>query len=217
MSGIPFCKVRVDDILISGKDDEEHLKNLELVLKRLYEAGLKLKREKCRFFMTEVTYLGFRVNKEAIKPVPEKVSTIRLAPAPANVTELKSYLGMLQYYNHHLPNLSTVTEPLHILMRKGSEWRWDDEQQKAFDLTKSMLCEAPLLAHFDPKKPTVLYCDASPYGLGAVLAHRMVDGSEKPVCYISRTLSLAEKLCSYRKRGVSIGICRKKTAPVFVW
>ena len=96
--GIPYCKVRVDDILVSGRNDQEHLAHLETVLKRLSESGLRLRKEKCQFFMPEVTYLGFRVNQDGAKPVPEKVTAISAAPSPKNVAELRSYLGMLQYY-----------------------------------------------------------------------------------------------------------------------
>ena len=211
VKGIPYCKVRVDDILVSGKNDEDHMHHLEMVLKRLSEAGLWLKRGKCQFMMAEVTYLGFRINKDGVKPVPEKVRAISEAPAPKNVVELRSYLGMLQYYNHHLPYLSTVTEPLHQLLRKGADWEWSDKHQGVFELKKKMLCKAPLLTHFDPVKPIILYCDASPYGLGAVLAHRMEDGSEKPVCYISRTLAPAEKNYAHiEKEGLALVFAVRK-------
>lgn len=118
LKNIPFCKVRVDDILVSGSDDSSHLKNLYSVFAALDKAGLKLKRSKCKFLLPEVTYLGFRISKEGIASLPDKVQTE--APRPQNITELRAYLRALNYYHSHLPNLSTILEPLHNLMRKGA-------------------------------------------------------------------------------------------------
>ena len=103
---IPFVVVRVDDILVSGSNDEEHLANLE-VLKRLSEHGLRLK-QKCAFMVNEVVYLGQKINSQGIQPIQEKVRAIADAPSPKNVSEVRSYLGMINYYQKYLPNLSTI-------------------------------------------------------------------------------------------------------------
>ena len=211
LKDIPFCKVRVDDILISGSDDSSHLRNLKKVLEVLSEAGLKLKKSKCEFLLHEITYLGFRLSKEGIAPLPEKVEAMTKAPSPKNVTELKAYLGAVNYYHNHLPNLSSLLEPLHELLRKGAVWKWEGGQQKAFEETKKMLGSAPLLVHFDPSKPILVQVDASPYGLEVILAHRMEDGSERPVCYISRTLSEAERNYAHiEKEGLAIVFAVKR-------
>ena len=91
-------RVRVDDILVSGSRDDEHLANLEEVLKWLSEAGLRLKRENCAFMMEEVVYSGQKINRQGIQPREEKVRAITEAPAPKNVSEVRSYLGMINYY-----------------------------------------------------------------------------------------------------------------------
>ncbi|XP_057298423.1 uncharacterized protein K02A2.6-like [Hydractinia symbiolongicarpus] len=208
---IPRTKVRVDDILISGKDDEEHLRNLSSVLQVIESSGLRLKEVKCVFLAEEVTYLGYNITKEGISPSPEKVKAIRNAAPPENVTQLKAYLGMLNYYNRYLPNLSAMIEPLHRLLRKGTTFHWKTEQEKAFTESKALLYKAPLLTHFDPQRSILVSCDASPYGIGAVLAHVMDDGSEKPVCYISRTLSPAERNYAHiEKEGLAIVFAVKK-------
>ena len=103
--------MRVDDILISGIDDNDHLNNLSAVLKTLERSGLRLKREKCNFLLPEVTYLGFRINKHGVHPVKEKIVPLLNAPAPANETQLKSFLGMLNYYHRYLPGIASVLEP----------------------------------------------------------------------------------------------------------
>ena len=95
LQGIPQVIVRMDDILISGKDDNNHIANLEEVLKKLSELGLRLRKEKCFFIVLEVTYCGYEINGHGIKPVEAKVEAIQNAPVPENVTQLHAFLGML--------------------------------------------------------------------------------------------------------------------------
>ena len=95
------------------------------------------------------------------------------------MSQLRSYLGMLNYYQSYLPALSTVSEPLHTLLRKDNAWKWGNVQAKSFTETKKLL--TPLLVHFDPSLPIIVHADASPYGVGAVLSHQMQDGTERPV------------------------------------
>ena len=202
---IPFTKVRVDDILISGRNDTEHLSNLRAVLTKLKEAGLNLCMSKCKFMQDEVTYCGYVVSRSGIKPMPSNVEAVQEAPAPTCVTELRSFLGMVNYYNMYLPDMATQTEPLHSLLRKGVVWEWSGECEAAFKKVKKLLCEAPLLVLFDMKRPIIVHCDASNYGVGAVLSHVMEDGSEKPVCYASRTLSTAERnYATVEKEGLAL-------------
>ena len=86
---------RVDDILVTGKDDQDHLRNLNLVLTRLAEAGLRLKHEKCRFMQASVTYLGYIINVQGVRADLSKVDVIKNTPAPENVQELRSFLGCI--------------------------------------------------------------------------------------------------------------------------
>ena len=202
---IPFTKARVDDILVSGRNDAEHLSNLRQVLVQLKEAGLTLRVSKCQFMRDEVTYCGYVVSRRGVSPMPSNVEAVKEAPAPTCVTELRSFLGMVNYYNMYLPNMATCTEPLHNLLRKGVQWSWSNECDSAFQRIKRMLCEAPLLVLFDMSKPIVVHTDASQYGIGAVLSHVMEDGSEKPVSYASRTLSSAERNYStVEKEGLAL-------------
>ncbi len=121
-----------------------------------------------------------------------------------SVQELKAYLGLLTYYGKFLPKLSSVLFPLYRLLRKDVAWEWSEEEEKAFSRSKKMLTSSNLLTHYNPQLPLTLACDASAYGIGAVLAHRMSDGSEKPIGYVSRTLTKAEKNYSQlEKEGLS--------------
>ena len=195
LQGIPNVIVRMDDIPISGKDDDHHMANLEAVLKKLSEAGLRLPKEKCFFMVPEVTYCGYVINGRGIKPVEAKVDAIQNAPVPENVTQLRAFLGMLNYYHRFLPDIATVLEPLHKLLRQGTNRCWKTEQQMAFDKSKKLLQSANLLVHFQPDLELILASDASDYGVGAVLSHQMADGAERPIGYVSRSLNKAE--CGY--------------------
>ena len=90
LSYVPFTVLRMDDILISGKNDNEHFRNLENVLDIVKKSGLRLKKKKCLFMASEVTYLGFRINKNGVNPLPEKVADLLNAKTPKNTTQLKS-------------------------------------------------------------------------------------------------------------------------------
>ena len=193
LQGIPNVSVYLDDILITGKSDEEHLKTLGEVLARLEKAGLRLKRSKCKFMLPSIEYLGHTISASGLQPTKEKVRAIVEAPAPHNVSQLKSFLGLLNYYAKFLPQLSTLLAPLYSLLQKNKQWTWGGEQEKAFLEAKAQLTSPRILAHYDPEKELVLSCDASPYGVGAVLSHRMDNGSEKPIAFASRSLAPAEK------------------------
>lgn len=200
LAHIPRTTARVDDILTTGTDDKSHLDNLEEIFRTCRRFGLKLNMKKCLFMSDVVEYLGFKVNKEGVTVIEEKVEDILNAPEPKNVSQLKSFLGMLNYYHKYLPNLSTKLEPLHALLRKGAAWQWSDEAKNSFKSAKKMLCSTDLLVHFDPRKKIVLHCDASPYGVGSVLSHIMDDQSEKPIAYHSRALKPAERNYSQIER-----------------
>ena len=122
-----------------------------------------------------------------------KVQAVAEAPKPTNVAELRSFLGLVNYYGKFLPNLSSTAAPLYELLRKSTAWKWSDRQQTAFQKLKDCLQSANLLVHFDSRKEIILACDASPYGVGAVLSHIMEDGSERPIAYASRSLTAAER------------------------
>ena len=92
---------------ITGETESEHLRSLEEVLKRLSKAGLRVKKCKCQFTVPSVSYLGHMIDAQGLHPLPEKIQAVLEAPIPTNVTELKSYLGLLTYYGKFLPNLGT--------------------------------------------------------------------------------------------------------------
>ena len=200
LQGIANAVVYLDDILITGPTDEAHLKTLGEVLTKLEQAGLRLKKSKCVFMADSVTYLGHRIDADGLHPVPKKLEAVQCAPKPHNVSELKSYLGLLTYYGKFLPNLATTLALLYKLLKASARWHWSSEQDEGFEASKKLLTSSQLLAHFDSHKKLVLSYDASVYGIGAVLAHQFTDGSEQPVSFVSRTLSQVERNYSQIER-----------------
>ena len=191
MSGV---MVYLDDILITWKSQTEHMDNLREVLKRLRETGLRLQQDKCQFMKDSVVYLGHQINKDGLHPTEEKVRAIQDAPIPRGISELKAYLEMLTYYSRFLPGRATVLAPLHALLQKGATWKWSEDEDKAFQELKRLLTSSQVLVHYNTKLPLLLACDASPFGLGVVLSHRLENGNEHPIAFASRSLSPAEKL-----------------------
>ena len=181
LRGIPKVVVYLDDILITGANDEEHLKNLSEVLSRMQQAGLRLKKEKCEFMSMSVVYLGHRIDAQGLHPTRDKVEAIQQAPIPQNSTELRAYLGLLNYYSKFMPNLSIELAPLYKLLQKTTAWQWGTNEDKAFNKSKQLLLSSQLLVHFDSSKELILCCDASAYGIGAVLAHHTSNGTEQPI------------------------------------
>ena len=200
LQGIPNVIVYIDDILVTGADDGAHLKTLSRVLDRLERAGFRAKKSKCMFMAPSVSYLGHLIDEVGLHPLQEKVRAVKEAPSPKNVSELKSYLGLLTYYSKFLPNMANVLAPLYKLLCKDISWKWTSVEQKAFQASKDLLTSSSLLVHFNPDLDLVLMCDASSYGIGAVLAHRMPDGSERPIGYASRSLSAAQRNYSQLER-----------------
>ena len=211
LQGISGVCVYIDDILVTGTSEQEHLANLAQVLGRLAAAGMRLKKEKCGFLLPSVSYLGHVISAEGLCTSEAKVKAIVEAPAPRNVGELRSFLGLVNYYGKFLPDLATTLSPLYSLLQASKQWTWGTSQRKAFSDVKDLLRSSRVLVHFDDKLPLVLSCDASPYGLGAVLSHRMPDGTEKPVGFSSRTLAKAElKYSQLDKEALAIVFGVKK-------
>ncbi|KRY52595.1 Transposon Tf2-9 polyprotein [Trichinella britovi] len=191
--GIPGVLPYFDDILIAAKDVSMLAKRLATLLKRFYDAGLRLNAEKCKFCLRRIKFLGFDIDASGIHPSKQKVAAIHNTPQPRNKKELQTFLGLLNFYHSFLRNKATVAEPLHRLLDKETKWKWTKTHKKAFNKTKQLLSSDCVLTHYDVKKPLVLICDASPVGNGAVLCHQMPNGKEAPIAFYSRTLTSTER------------------------
>ena len=158
----------------SGQDTNDHLSNLKRLLTRLNDKGLRCRRDKCQFAQPSVEYLGHTLSAEGISKGSTVEAVLKMQP-PTDVSSLKSFLGSVQFYGKFIPNLASMAEHLYRLTKKATPWKWEDEEQAAFEQLKNVLSSDQVLVHFDPNKTLVLACDVSNVGIGAVLVHRYPD------------------------------------------
>lgn len=199
LADIPGCVLYIDDILVTGENDEEHLANLKRVLNRLHEVGMKLKPAKFEFMLHEINYLGHTFSENGITPSGSKVQALQLAKPPSTVSELQSFIGTANYLRRYVPHFASVMAPLYSLLKKEAKWQWGEPEQSAFKKIKEILCSETVLAHYSPSKETILQTDASGVGLGAVLLQKE-NGEFHPVAYASRVLTDTEKRYSNIER-----------------
>ncbi|XP_026582358.1 uncharacterized protein K02A2.6-like, partial [Pseudonaja textilis] len=149
---------------------------------------------------TIVTHRGaFRCKRlqfgvsHGIHPTEGKIKAIKEAPKPRNKTELQAFLGLINFYNVFLPQKATAAEPLHRLLDKAATWTWGRREEDAFNRTKNLLTSDAVLIQYSETLPITVTCDASPFGVGAILSHTLADGKEAPIAFFSRTLSKPER------------------------
>uniref|UniRef100_A0A224XI32 RNA-directed DNA polymerase n=1 Tax=Panstrongylus lignarius TaxID=156445 RepID=A0A224XI32_9HEMI len=193
LKGMQYVGVLLDDVIITGPSRESHLKTLKEVFRRMKQVGLKAKLKKCQFLQNTVKYLGHQVDKNGVHPTSEKIEALKAIPAPKNVKQLRAFLGAVNFYERFIPHLHGVCSALHSLTSTRKPWKWTDVEERVFQTVKRKLVATDTLALYDENKPLVIACDASEDGLGAVLLHKELDGSKRPIAYASRTLSIAEK------------------------
>lgn len=210
---LPFFKkqwMKFDDVLTSGSTYEECVRNTEKVLKKLSDHNIRINIQKCKFFKESVEYLGHVIGPNYIKPDPKKVFAIRNAPNPKNVTEIKSFMGLVNYYRKFAPMQATCLAPLNNLTRKGVKFNWDIACQRSFDECKKLISEKSILVQYDPSKELFLTCDASGSGVGGCLSQKH-DQKEEPVIFASGTMTTAERNYSQlEKEALAIIYCVKK-------
>ncbi|GBG80061.1 hypothetical protein CBR_g30427 [Chara braunii] len=164
-----FVVVYLDDILVFSKTLEEHQGHLRQVLEKLREANFKINAKKCEWAKTRVLYLGHVLDGDDIKPEYSEIAAIRDWPTPRTLTELRSFLGLANYYRKFVRNFSTIAAPLRRLLRKETIWKWDKDCTSAMKKLKHVLIEYPVLKVGDPSLPFVVTTGASQYDIGAVL------------------------------------------------
>lgn len=191
--------------MVSSRDDAEAL--LETVLERLSKYNVKINLEKCKFFEKQVEYLCHHIDKDGIHPTAEKLRAIDEAPEPQNITQLRAYLGLLNYYSKFIPMLSSHLKSLYRLLEKDVVFEFSQACRAAFNLSKKLIANNQVLMHYDPNKTIVILYDSSSYGVGGVMSHRIND-IEKPVLFASGTLSKTEQNYSQLEREAHI-LCKE--------
>ena len=181
--------VFLDDILVIGNGTfEEHLKQVETVLKRLLDAGMQVNPLKSFWFQEEVDYLGYTINRTGVKPQTKKISKMLAIKEPKNVSELRSFVGLINYYRDMWQGRAHMLAPLTKMCGSKKLFKWDDSAQKAFDSVKKYVAKETSLAHPDFAKPFEVHADSSAYQLGGVISQE-----NRPIAFFSRKLNSAQK------------------------
>ena len=182
----------LDNIIIFTQIEQEHLKHIKIIFKKLKKAGLKLKESKCNFFKKEIHDLGHLISVNGMQPLPKKLDSICNMPKPRSPEEIKQFLGLTGYYRKFIPQFSDMARPLTKLLAHDCEFVWTNQCNISFQMLKDTLSSAPILKYPDTSKPYTLYTNVSKYGWAGVLTQRhtsTVDGKEitmdHPVSYVS--------------------------------
>jgi transposase InsO family protein len=188
MQGLEFVRTYIDDLLCLTKGTfEDHLEKIELVFKRLQAAGLRVNATKSFFARPELEYLGYWITRDGIQPVKEKVAAIMKLDEPKTRKELRSFIGIVNYYRDMWIRRSHILAPLAALTSKTTKWHWGEPQRKAFLLAKKVIAREVMLTYPDFNAPFEIHTDASHYQLGAVISQR-----GKPIAFYSRKLNPAQ-------------------------
>ncbi|GFU75894.1 retrovirus-related Pol polyprotein from transposon 297 [Trichonephila clavipes] len=200
-----FALPYIDDIAIFSQGWKDHVKHIDIVLGRLRKAGLKVKPSKCKFAQEEVLFLGHRIGSGSRSPSDLKIKAIADFPRPTIKTHVRSFLGLVAYYSHYIPNYSTIASPLTDALKgkiKKEKITWDEKCGKAFEKLKAKLVTQPILFAPDFATEFILQTDASEVGAGVVLSQR-IEGEEHPIVFLSKIFSKAERNYSTVERELA--------------
>ena len=210
LSGIKGCKNISDDIIIYGRTADGHDTALRQVFEVAKQRNLRLKFEKCQFDQTELEFFGYVFSRSGISPSPSKVTAVKESPIPKNASEIRSFLGMLQYCGRFIPNLAKLAAPLRKLTQKGVKWARTETEQTAFESLRQSLTTNSVNGYFDLSLQTEVHVDASPVELGATLSQINPTINETQIiAYASRSLTEVERHYSQIERealGIFYGI-----------
>jgi len=187
--------IYMDDIVVRARDFDQALQHLDHVLKKLINAGLKIRPDKCHLVQREVQFLGHVVSSEGIKPDQDKTRAVLNWPQPTCRRELSAFIGLCGYYRRFIGNFSTIARPLHDLLSVKSDWSWSTKCKAAFKQLKELLTTAPILGYpdFGPGAGEFLLdVDASDVAAGAVLS-QIQDGRERVLAYGHKTFTKSQR------------------------
>ena len=191
LEGIPGVLCHLDDVLVYGKDSQEHDSRLIAVLERIRAAGITVNPTKCEFAKTQLTFLGHLINHNGISADPAKTSAIKQMPPPNNIAELRRFFGMANQLGKFSPNLSEISAPLRRLLSHKQAWLWGPDQEQSYRQLQSELTTPTVLRLYDPQANTKISADASSYGIGAILLQQ-ADKKWLLVAYASRAMTITE-------------------------
>ena len=173
-----------DDILVGGIDQADHDKNLAKCFEILSNNNLTANVKKCVFSVEEVTFFGFKISKDGIRPSESKVEAVHTFEEPHNPKEVSSFLGLVNYLARFIPNLSAESVHLRNLTKTNADWIWGEKEKMAFQNLKMLVTGDLVMAHFNVNYKTFLIVDGwRPIGLGAIICQQQTDDSIRPDCF----------------------------------
>ena len=206
LSGLEYvvCLAYIDDVIVYSKTIYEHFERLRMVLKRIAEAGLKIKISKTSVLQKSVGFLGHLVTGEGIQAHPEKTRQIAEWREPQCLRDVRAFVGITSYYRKFVKNYAMLASPLTALMKKNQPFVWSDECREAFEALKRALLSPPILALPIDEAPYILDTDSSNFAIGAVLS-QVQGGEERVIAYASRHLSPREQnYCTTRRELLAV-------------
>ena len=168
---------------------------------------MTLNYDKCKFFTSNIKFLGHIISDKGISPDLKKVQAIRSLTATTNISELRCFLGMINQLSKFLPHLASKSSVLRELLKKTNQWYWRSCQQGCFEELKIELDSNCLLARYEPEYPTIVSADASSYGLAGVLRQQQSNGDWLPIAYMSRSLTETEKRYAQIEKEALVVTC----------
>ena len=210
LRGLEFCYVYIDDVLIASHTPQEHKEHLRLVLHRFELYGILINPPKCVLGVQELQFLGHRVNQLGVSPLPDQVQVIRDFPQPSTLRQLRTFLGLVNFYHRFIPKCAAILTPLNALLKttatNSRALQWTPPATTAFNDIKEALANATLLVHPKPNAPLNVMTDASDVAIGAVL-QQFLDDKWCPLSYFSRKLSPTEQRYSTFDRELLAVYC----------
>jgi cleavage and polyadenylation specificity factor subunit 1 len=208
LKDLDFCFAYIDDILVFSCSPLEHDQHLRTLFTKLQSHGILLNPSKCVFRVPEISFLGYKISPTGSLPLPERVADLQACSPPKTVSQLRRFLGMLNFYRHFLPHAASSQAPLHDVLSgpkvKGSHpVTWTDALATAFKECKASLSRAALLGIPHPTAPLALVTDASTTAMGAVL-QQWVQDVWQPLAFFSRKLSPAQQKYSAYNRELLV-------------
>nr|XP_049467006.1 uncharacterized protein K02A2.6-like [Anopheles coluzzii] len=200
LAGLEGVAAYLDDIVVGGKDNADHSKNLQAVLVRLQEYSFTIRAEKFSFHKSQIKYLDHLLDGTGLRPDPDKILAITKLQPPTDVSGVRSFLGAINYYGKFVRNMRMLRQPLDDLLKEGNVFCWTQKCQHAFLQFKNILSSDLLLMHYDPRLEIIVSADASSIGFGATISHWLPDANVKVVQHASRALTATEQRYSQPER-----------------
>jgi hypothetical protein len=213
-----FCLVYLDDIIVFSKSFNDHLGHVRDVLAALHKHHFQLNPPKCEFFKPRMNYLGHTIDTKGMRPLDDKIETIKQLPMPTTLREANYFIGALGFYRKFIKNFAEMAAPIHrvtnLHKRHYREFIWGPEQADAFQQLKTAISRAPLVLDFpDDASPLILSTDASDNGIGGVLKQVTPEGT-RVIYYHSQLLNSAQKqYATIEKEALAVFKCVDKLRP----